>query len=747
MKKYLSIKRTLLSSFVMLLSFSTAFAIEVTVNFTSSTGDPIQGAQVDYRDNNSSFSVLGTTDENGQIVADVGAVTGNGVFKFYYDGVSKQKSQNIAADPIVNFKTVLTTFKVVDTDGNELLGTNARYKTGSTWKTFGSGNTTTTQELLPGTYAFRVTYNGNIKDLTYSIGNNSDVLFTIQLATVLLYDSEGNEIESDDIKIKENGLWVQFGDGKTPETIEMLPTSAQIRVYYNGAYQQINQNLGQNPNVIFNTVSVDYQSSGTIEYSFAGGALMPFNSPMELLPTNYNFKFSNSGYPNKEIFKTISNSEVKSLAYVRLLNSMGMPISGASIDFDLDGWTAGESTDADGVSFNLLEGSLTDLNTRVSYAGNSNELEQNIASNSYIDFSTVAVTMELLSSTGEELESSNAEYKINGNYYQFGDGITSESIELLRGSYKFKVYYAGAFIEKTKNVLDNANVQFNTVAVTLNLVASNGDEVSSANSIYSPFGSTTYFTFGSGMANETIELLPQNYKFRLFYGGAMQQKNSNVESNPIITFELIEVTVQLLDSNENELVSDNITYFITGNGWNQFSDGVTTATMDLLWGYYDFRVYYNGELLQQPQQIGSNPVVTFVYDNAPAIATEVNDELTLLSVEKSDETNNISATDNSSFVMKNIPVVVKNGGNYPNPFSISTVIEYEVITQTDLNISVYNIDGRLVKTLIRSEVHPGNYWIEFDGTDQNGNLLPGGTYIYRLSGVDFQETKRMIIQR
>ena len=171
MKTITFIKNGLLTAFIVLISLATTLAVEVTVNFTTSTGDPIVGSQVDFRESGGTFSLLGFTDANGQVIAEVGNVNGHATFKIYYDDVTKQKSQDVNVNPVVNFKTILTTFKVVDLDDNELVGTNARYKTFGIWKTFGSGTTTTTQEMLPFTYAFRVKYNGNVKDLTVTINS------------------------------------------------------------------------------------------------------------------------------------------------------------------------------------------------------------------------------------------------------------------------------------------------------------------------------------------------------------------------------------------------------------------------------------------------------------------------------------------------------------------------------------------------------------------------------------------------
>ena len=73
----------------------------------------------------------------------------------------------------------------------------------------------------------------------------------------------------------------------------------------------------------------------------------------------------------------------------------------------------------------------------------------------------------------------------------------------------------------------------------------------------------------------------------------------------------------------------------------------------------------------------------------------------------------------------------------PNPFEYGTYIRYELQEKGRLNISVYSLSGRKVKTLIHSSGLPGEtgkfYW---DGHDAQGNALPAGTYIIRMTVED-----------
>jgi photosystem II stability/assembly factor-like uncharacterized protein len=77
--------------------------------------------------------------------------------------------------------------------------------------------------------------------------------------------------------------------------------------------------------------------------------------------------------------------------------------------------------------------------------------------------------------------------------------------------------------------------------------------------------------------------------------------------------------------------------------------------------------------------------------------------------------------------------------NYPNPFNPTTSIEYRVGSSEYVTLKVYDVLGREVATLVNEEKLPGEYEIEFDGSQ-----LSSGIYFYKLTSGNFIETKKMI---
>lgn len=79
--------------------------------------------------------------------------------------------------------------------------------------------------------------------------------------------------------------------------------------------------------------------------------------------------------------------------------------------------------------------------------------------------------------------------------------------------------------------------------------------------------------------------------------------------------------------------------------------------------------------------------------------------------------------------------------NYPNPFNPSTIIKFGLPEQTIVELTVFDILGRRVKTLVNNEVkQPGHYEIHFNASD-----LASGIYFYQLQTNKFTSTKKMML--
>lgn len=83
--------------------------------------------------------------------------------------------------------------------------------------------------------------------------------------------------------------------------------------------------------------------------------------------------------------------------------------------------------------------------------------------------------------------------------------------------------------------------------------------------------------------------------------------------------------------------------------------------------------------------------------------------------------------------------------NYPNPFNVRTLIQFNLRRSGKIELSIFNLRGERVKTLLDTFTTAGIHRLDWDGTDGVGRVLPSGVYIYRLKATDFSEAKKMIL--
>jgi len=97
-----------------------------------------------------------------------------------------------------------------------------------------------------------------------------------------------------------------------------------------------------------------------------------------------------------------------------------------------------------------------------------------------------------------------------------------------------------------------------------------------------------------------------------------------------------------------------------------------------------------------------------------------------------------------------MPEVFSLGQNYPNPFNPSTTIKFQIPDHSGAApirtvLRVYDILGRLVKTVIDEEMSPGFYTKQWDGLNDNGVRISSGVYFYSILSGEFRETKKMLL--
>jgi len=85
--------------------------------------------------------------------------------------------------------------------------------------------------------------------------------------------------------------------------------------------------------------------------------------------------------------------------------------------------------------------------------------------------------------------------------------------------------------------------------------------------------------------------------------------------------------------------------------------------------------------------------------------------------------------------------------NYPNPFNPSTTIKYSIVNPGNVSIKIYDLLGRVVKTLVNEFEENGNYQVTWSGENNFGRKVNSGIYFYRIEAGLFVETKKMILMK
>ncbi len=142
---------------------------------------------------------------------------------------------------------------------------------------------------------------------------------------------------------------------------------------------------------------------------------------------------------------------------------------------------------------------------------------------------------------------------------------------------------------------------------------------------------------------------------------------------------------------------------------------------------------------------------TIPADSVELFAFDINGEVNLISVEVADslarkmnyiisQSVDVPEQDPSSH-----PTKFQLFPNYPNPFNPATTIEYFLPKNAWVNLSIYNLLGQKIKTLINEHQKRGLKAIKWDGEDENGNKLSSGVYFYKLKTKDFVQSKKMLL--
>ena len=94
---------------------------------------------------------------------------------------------------------------------------------------------------------------------------------------------------------------------------------------------------------------------------------------------------------------------------------------------------------------------------------------------------------------------------------------------------------------------------------------------------------------------------------------------------------------------------------------------------------------------------------------------------------------------------RSIPYVYVLDQNYPNPFNPMTILRYDLPEDALVNITIYDMKGRQVKTIINDQQTAGYRSTQWNATNNAGSPVSPGMYLYTIQAGEFRQTKKMVL--
>ncbi len=229
--------------------------------------------------------------------------------------------------------------------------------------------------------------------------------------------------------------------------------------------------------------------------------------------------------------------------------------------------------------------------------------------------------INLVNSSGNLLTGGSLKYYEGGwkDAIDNGDGIFK--VETERSTVSLRMIYAYGSQDVSNITAQNNTYTFQTVNTEVRLIDSQGNPITEEATVkYYSGGWQDFGTTVNGVANK--ELLPNNYSFRMNYAFASKDKKQDLNTDPVVVFQTVNVSVLLNDS-EGSPITDIATVKYYSGGWRDFgtiANGVINK--ELLPNNYSFRMNYAFANKDKKQDLSADPVVVFQTVNSSVLLND-----------------------------------------------------------------------------------------------------------------------------
>jgi hypothetical protein len=138
-------------------------------------------------------------------------------------------------------------------------------------------------------------------------------------------------------------------------------------------------------------------------------------------------------------------------------------------------------------------------------------------------------------------------------------------------------------------------------------------------------------------------------------------------------------------------------------------------------------------------------IITVITDDLENDRAYVGHVLVLTSVDATSIPVHLNTGDNLSTGVSQLPRKFNLYPAYPNPFNPVTILRYNLHQDALVNITIYDMMGRQVKTLINGSQAAGYSTIQWNATNDEGKPVSAGLYLYTIQAGEFKQTKKMVL--
>jgi hypothetical protein len=216
--------------------------------------------------------------------------------------------------------------------------------------------------------------------------------------------------------------------------------------------------------------------------------------------------------------------------------------------------------------------------------------------------------------------------------------------------------------------------------------------------------------------------------------GEVEDYVTNIDSEPPVAVTLTSFTAAR--SNEGVLVEWSVASEVGHAGYNIYSSTTQNGPWNKL----------NDILILTPEFSAQSSSQHYDYLDDKSSQNKIFYSLEAVNVDgTSDYYGPVQSATASAVLSQVIPNKFELEQNYPNPFNPSTTIKYALPEPTAVTITIYDVKGRAVKTLYDAVQTAGRHTLVWDATNEYGESVPSGLYLYRMQTAQFTKMSRMTL--